>query len=84
VADWPLRALKYLLLGFFVWVIFFRMNPAGLRAFLDSPFNQTADVRLLQFFIHPSTTTLVVLAVLVGLSLPIRYFWCRYLCSYGR
>lgn len=82
-ADWPLRGIKYLLLGFFVWVIFFGMDLAGLRAFLDSPFNQTADVRLLQFFLHPSITTIVVLAVLVGLSLLVRHCWCRYLCPYG-
>ncbi len=81
--DWPLRALKYLLLGFFVWVIFLGMNFAGLQAFLDSPFNQTADVRLLQFFLHPSMTTIVILAVLVGLSIFVRHFWCRYLCPYG-
>ncbi|MBU6411112.1 MAG: 4Fe-4S binding protein [Verrucomicrobia bacterium] len=82
-ADWPLRALKYLLLGFFVWVIFFCMSLADLRAFLNSPFNQTADVRLLQFFLHPSTITITVLAVLVGLSILVRHLWCRYLCPYG-
>lgn len=82
-ADWPLRLLKYLLLGFFVYVIFCRLDLAGLLAFLDSPFNQTADVRLLQFFLHPGTTTLVVVAVLVVLSVFIRHFWCRYLCPYG-
>lgn len=81
--DWPLRALKYLLLAFFVDVIFLRLDPAGLRAFLDSPFNQMADVRLLQFFLHASTTALVVLAILALLSLLVRGFWCRYLCPYG-
>jgi polyferredoxin len=76
-------ALKYLLLGFFVQVIFFRMTLADMRAFLDNSFNQTADVRLLQLFLHPSATTLMVLAILAGLSLWIRHFWCRYLCPYG-
>ncbi len=82
-ADWPFRGIKYLLLAFFVWVIFLRMDLTDLRAFLDSPFNQTADVRLLLFFLHPSTTTIVVLAVLIGLSVFVRHFWCRYLCPYG-
>jgi chromosome condensin MukBEF MukE localization factor len=63
---------------------FFRMTLADLRAFLDSSFNQTADVRLLQLFLRPSATTLMVLAVLAGLSLWVRHFWCRYLCPYGR
>ncbi|HUC84529.1 MAG TPA: 4Fe-4S binding protein [Candidatus Acidoferrales bacterium] len=82
-ADWPLRSIKYLLLGFFVWVIFGRMDLNDLRGFLESPFNQTADIRLWLFFRHPSTTTIVVLAVLAGLSIFIRHFWCRYLCPYG-
>ena len=82
-ADWPLRAIKYLLLGFFAFVIFYRIDIAGLQAFLESPFNQTADVRLLQFFLHPSTTALVILVSLVVLSVFIRLFWCRYLCPYG-
>lgn len=81
--DWPMRVLKYLLLGFFVWMIFFRMNVAALRNFLNSPFNETADIRLLQFFLHPGAVTIVVLTVLLGLSLFIRHFWCRYLCPYG-
>jgi polyferredoxin len=82
-ADRPLRTIKYLLLAFFIYVIFCRMDLASLQRFLESPFNQMADVRLLQFFLHPSVTTLVVLAILAGLSVFIRHFWCRYLCPYG-
>ena len=59
------------------------MDLASKAAFLDSPFNQLADVRLLQFFLHPSPTTVVVLVILAGLSVLIRHFWCRYLCPYG-
>lgn len=82
-ADWPLRSLKYLLLGFFAYVIFCRMDLAGLRDFLNSPFNRVADIRLLQFFLYPGIATLAVLGVLAGLSLFVRHFWCRYLCPYG-
>lgn len=81
--DLPLRGIKYLLLGFFGYIIFCRLDLASLRAFLESPFNQMADVRLLQFFLHPSTTTLLVVTVLGCLSVVIRHFWCRYLCAYG-
>ncbi|MGE5499268.1 MAG: 4Fe-4S binding protein, partial [Syntrophothermus sp.] len=35
--DFPLRSLKYLLLGFFVYAIFFIMDNIAIRAFLDSP-----------------------------------------------
>ena len=82
-ADWPMRALKYLLLGFFAEIIFRRMDLASLGAFLNSPFNQTADLRLLQFFLHLSATALVILAILAGLSILVRGFWCRYLCPDG-
>jgi polyferredoxin len=82
-ADWMLRLVKYLLLGFFAYVICCRMDLPDLQAFLDSPFNQLADVRLLQFFLQPSPTTIIVLAILVVLSLFVRHFWYRYLCPYG-
>ena len=82
-ADSLLRSVKYFLLGFFVYVICCRMDLPDLQAFLDSPFNQMADVRLLQFFLYPSSTTIVVLAILVVLSMFVRHFWCRYLCPYG-
>lgn len=82
-ADWPLRGIKYLLLGFFIYVIFYHMGLTDLQAFLDSPFNQTADVALLQFFLRLSTTAIVILAILMVLSVFIRHFWCRYLCPYG-
>jgi polyferredoxin len=59
------------------------MDLARLQAFLESPFNQTADVALLRFFLHPGMTALVILAGLVILSVFIRHFWCRYLCPYG-
>lgn len=81
--DWPLRALKYLILGFFAFVILIRMDTGSLSAFLGSPFNMMADVRLLKFFLYLSTTAAVVLAVLAVLSVFIRQFWCRYLCPYG-
>jgi len=81
--DAPLRAVKYLLLAFFVWAIFLAISPAGLRAFLDSPYNQVADLKMWTFFGRLSTTALLVIAALLLLSIPIRGFWCRYLCPYG-
>jgi polyferredoxin len=38
---------------------------------------------MLHFFTNISAFTLRVLAILVGLSILIRNFWCRYLCPYG-
>ncbi len=81
--DYPLRSLKYLLLAFFVYSIFFTMTVKALEVFLNSPYNIMADVKMWYFFADISKTTLIVLAVLFGLSILIRNFWCRYLCPYG-
>jgi polyferredoxin len=81
--DLPLRSLKYLLLAFFVYAVFFQMGPAAVALFLDSPYNRVADVKMLYFFEQISPFGLKVLLALTGLSMVIPYFWCRYLCPYG-
>lgn len=81
--DICLMSLKYLILAFFIWSIFFAMSGQAVQAFLYSPYNTIADVKMLKFFQNPSKTTLVVLGVLAIGSLFIRNFWCRYLCPYG-
>ncbi|MBN1211899.1 MAG: 4Fe-4S binding protein [candidate division Zixibacteria bacterium] len=82
-ADYPMRSIKYLLLAFFVWSIFFLMTPLALKAFLGSPYNLVADVKMYYFFAEISRTALVIIGVLLLLSLIFRNFWCRYLCPYG-
>jgi polyferredoxin len=81
--DVPLRSLKWLLLAFFAWAVWFAMSPGVVAAFLQSPYARVADVKMWLFFAEPSRTTVAVLAVLVVLSLLVRDFWCRYLCPYG-
>ncbi|MGE5233822.1 MAG: 4Fe-4S binding protein [Acidobacteriota bacterium] len=81
--DLPLRSLKYLLLAFFVWAIFFRMTPALLAQFLDSPYNRVADIKMLYFFERLSPFAVKFLIGVALLSTVIPYFWCRYLCPYG-
>jgi len=81
--DYPLRSLKYLLLAFFVYSIFFLMTAASLKAFLDSPYNLIADVKMYYFFADITRVSLMVIASLFVLSLLIRNFWCRFLCPYG-
>ena len=80
--DVPLRMLKYLLLGFFLWVIF-HMSVHQIAAFMHSPYYAISDVKMLHFFTRMSLLTAVVLAVLTILSLLVKNFWCRYLCPYG-
>ena len=81
--DYPLRSLKYLMLAFLVYVVFFQMDALSLRLFLDSPYNRVADVKMFLFFKDLSRFSLIVIGVLVAFSLVIRNFWCRYLCPYG-
>jgi len=81
--DYPLRSLKYLLMGFFLYFVLFKMNSAAIQAFLGAPYWKVADVKMLHFFTAMTTTTAVTLGVLGVLSLFFRNFWCRYLCPYG-
>lgn len=78
-----LAAPKYLLLASFFYLIVWDMPVAAIENFLRSPYNMVADTKMLFFFLEPSTTTLVAVAVLAVLSLVMPSFWCRVLCPYG-
>ncbi len=80
--DLSLRGIKYLLLGFFLWVIG-RMSAAAIEGFLEGPYGIVADVKMLNFFRDLSLTAALILALLVLLSALYRNFWCRYACPYG-
>jgi polyferredoxin len=80
--DLPLRSLKYLLLGFFVWAVA-NMSAEAIEDFMRSPYGVIADVRMLNFFRYLGETAAIVLAVLTLASVLVQNFWCRYLCPYG-
>jgi polyferredoxin len=80
--DIPLRGLKYLLLGFFVWAVS-SMSANAIAAFMQSPYGIVADVKMLNFFRFIGQTGLIVVGVLVVASVLVQNFWCRYLCPYG-
>jgi len=81
--DYPLRSLKYILLLFFVNAILVVMTEPVLKAFIESPYNKVADVKMLLFFADISQFALGVIILLAVFSLFISNFWCRYLCPYG-
>jgi ferredoxin len=81
--DIPLRGMKFLLLGFFIWAIWFAMDPRGVEAFLASPYAKVVDTKMWLFFAEPSRLTIAILGVLVIGSIFVRDLWCRYLCPYG-
>jgi polyferredoxin len=80
--DIPLRGLKYLLLGFFVWAVA-GMSAAAIGSFMHTPYGVIAGVKMLDFFRFLSLTGLVVVSLLAVASLFVENFWCRYLCPYG-
>jgi polyferredoxin len=80
--DYPLRALKYLLLGFFLYSIL-GMDVPALERFIYSPYNKVADIKMYLFFADISAFALWTIVILVLLSVVIKNFWCRYLCPYG-
>ena len=81
-ADIPLRGLKYLLLGFFVFVIG-AMSAEALEGFMNTPYGLVADVKMLNFFRGMGQTAAIVIGLLVLLSILVENVWCRYLCPYG-
>ncbi len=81
-ADIPLRGLKYLLLGFFVFVIG-TMSAEALVGFMNTPYGLVADVKMLNFFRNMRPTAAIVLVLLALGSMLLQNFWCRYLCPYG-
>jgi polyferredoxin len=80
--DLPLRGLKYLLLGFFVFLIG-AMSAEAIHDFMSTPYGLVADVKMLNFFRDIGQTAAIVIGLLVLLSMLIQNFWCRYLCPYG-
>ncbi len=81
--DYPLRSLKYLLLAFFVYALFFQMTPEAIERFLHSPYNEASDIKMLLFFTRISQLAFTVIAALAVISIFYEGFWCRYLCPYG-
>lgn len=80
--DYLLRSLKYILLGFFLYVVG-RMSPIAIEGFLNTPYWKVADIKMLKFFTEMSAITFYVLLSLFIASLLFKNFWCRYLCPYG-
>ena len=80
--DIPLRGLKYVLMAFFVGAVL-AMSAVALQEFIQSPYNQVADVKMGLFFVELTRTGIIVMGVLVVASVFVEGAWCRYLCPYG-
>ncbi len=80
--DYPLRSLKYLLFLFFGLSIL-QMDVPDLKAFIYSPYNKVADIKMFLFFANIGTFALWTIIIFMLLSVFVKNFWCRYLCPYG-
>lgn len=80
--DIPLRALKYVLLGFFGWAVY-SMSADAIAGFMASPYGVIADVKMLNFFRFIGEAGIIVIGALMLASVLVQNFWCRYLCPYG-
>lgn len=80
--DYPLRSLKYLLMGFFLWSVL-AMDVPALENFIYSPYNKVADLKMYLFFAQISSFALWTIIILMLLSAVVKNFWCRFLCPYG-
>lgn len=74
---------KYILLAVILYAFILRMDLPQIEWFLRSPYNLTADVRMLRYFLEPGTATLIVLAALIVGSVFLPGLWCRGFCPYG-
>jgi len=81
--DYVLRSLKYVILSFFIFFIVVLLDGASAYAFLQTPYNMVADIKMLEFFGNMTWVGFSVILSLMVLSVLIENFWCRYLCPYG-
>ncbi|QYJ85920.1 4Fe-4S binding protein [Shewanella mesophila] len=80
--DWPLRMLKYLLLGGLFYIIF-TMPTASIPHYLNGNYHKIADLKMALFFITPGLVTLMGFGIILGLAAWRRQGFCRYICPYG-
>ncbi len=80
--DWPLRMLKYLLLGALLYIII-GMPSASIPQYLEGNYHKIADLKMALFFVTPGLITLICFAFILGLTAWRRQGFCRYICPYG-
>lgn len=80
--DWPLRMLKYLLLGGLLYIVL-GMPTQTIPHYLEGNYHKIADLKMALFFITPGLITLACFGVILLLAAWRRQGFCRYICPYG-
>jgi polyferredoxin len=83
VIDYSLMTIKYVIMIFFLKVILIDMPGEAAYAFSNAPYNKVVDVKMLDFWIAPTSAVIKWTVALVLLSIVFKNFWCRYICPYG-
>ncbi|MBZ6068375.1 4Fe-4S binding protein [Aeromonas schubertii] len=81
--DGVLRAQKWLVLGFLLFIIVLAVPTAALPGYLASPYHQAADMKMGAFFFNLTLLSGLCLGWVVLLTATFRQGFCRYLCPYG-
>ena len=81
--DWLLRAQKFLVLGFLLFIILLAVPAAALPGYFTSPYHQAADMKMGAFFFNLSLVSGLCLGWVLLLTATFRQGFCRYLCPYG-
>jgi polyferredoxin len=71
-ADHALMLIKYLILFFFLWAILVKMPGEATFAFANAPYNKVVDVKMLDFWIEPSSAVIKATVGILGRFAPAR------------
>ena len=83
--DYPLRTIKFLLLGWIIYIIL--QIPPQMMSMMNQNINAAADIELFRFWIElfkggrPLIASIIL--AIIALSFLIPRFWCKYLCPLG-
>ncbi|MNF55036.1 putative electron transport protein YccM [compost metagenome] len=81
--DGLLRAQKFLVLGFLLFIVLIAVPGAALPGYLASPYHQAADMKMGAFFFNLTLISGLCLGWVLLLTASFRQGFCRYLCPYG-
>lgn len=81
--DGLLRAQKFLVLGFLLFIMLIAVPGAALPGYLASPYHQAADMKMGAFFFNLNLLSGACLGWVLLLTAAFRQGFCRYLCPYG-
>ncbi|MGB6189759.1 MAG: 4Fe-4S binding protein [Aeromonas molluscorum] len=81
--DAVLRAQKFLVLGFLLFIILLAVPAAALPGYLASPYHQAADMKMGAFFFSLTLISGLCLGWVLLLTTLFQQGFCRYLCPYG-